>query len=97
MVRSIQEEFPGVSDDEVIQIALKYGLIILTFDGDYGEMIFKYAKSNAPSVIFFRDKKSDPEFAGKMLVNVITKTSISLKNAFTVIETNSIRQRFYTK
>ena len=43
-VKSIQEDFPGISDEEVIEIASKSNLIILTFDSDYGEIIFKYIK-----------------------------------------------------
>ena len=35
-VKSIQEEFQGISDDIVINIATELDLIILTFDSDYG-------------------------------------------------------------
>lgn len=41
-IKSIQEYSPGITDEEVIQIALELDLIILTFDRDYGELIFKY-------------------------------------------------------
>jgi len=96
-VRSIQEEYPGISDEEVMGIALEFDLIILTFDSDYGELIFKYAKETPPSVIYFRDKKNVPEFAGNILIDIMNKSNIALEKAFTVIEANSIRQRFYKK
>lgn len=38
-VKSIQEEFPGVPDKEVMDLANELNLIILTFDSDYGEII----------------------------------------------------------
>ncbi len=44
VVKSIQEDFPGISDPEVMKITTRENLIILTFDSDYGELIFKYAK-----------------------------------------------------
>jgi predicted nuclease of predicted toxin-antitoxin system len=64
VVKSIQEETPGISDEEVIEIALKLNLIILTYDSDYGELIFKYSKDNPLPVVFFREKGIVPEFSG---------------------------------
>lgn len=37
-VKSIQEEFPEISDESVMNIATEMNLIILTFDSDYGEL-----------------------------------------------------------
>ena len=96
-VKSIQDDFQGMADEGVIQLALEKNLIILTFDKDYGELIFRYAKNNLPSVVFFRNKGSNPEFAGLSLINLLTKTHIIFSGAFTVIEDRNIRQRFYNK
>jgi len=95
MVKSIQEEYAGISDEEVIEIAVNSKLIMLTFDSDYGELIFKYAKANPPSVVFFREKGQQPEFAARSLLSLLQNTEIKLVGAFTVVEQNSIRQRFY--
>ena len=97
LVKSIQEDYPGIADPEVMQIALELNLIILTFDSDYGELIFKYAKDNPPSVVFFREKGNNPEFAASSLISLIATKSIELAGAFTVIEASNIRQRFYKK
>jgi predicted nuclease of predicted toxin-antitoxin system len=96
-VKSIQEDSPGIADHEVIKIATELNLIILTFDRDYGEMIFKYSKDNPPAVVFFREKGNVPEFAALSLINLLTNSDIKLSNTFTVIEANNIRQRFYKK
>ncbi|KAA5537276.1 hypothetical protein F0919_06285 [Taibaiella lutea] len=96
-VKSIQEDSPGISDSEVIKIASELNLIILTFDSDYGELIFKYAKETPPAVIFFREKGYDPEFAGAALLSLLKSKSLIFSNAFTVIESNNVRQRFYKK
>ena len=96
-VKSIQEDFPGISDEEVIEIAFKSNLIILTFDSDYGEIIFKYSKENPPSVVFFREKGIAPEFAALSLIKLLANVDIILTGAFTVIEEKNIRQRFYKK
>lgn len=96
-VKSIQEDNPGISDEEVMNIALTLNLIILTFDSDYGELIFRYSKDNPPSVVFFREKGNAPEFAALSLISLLSNAEIILTNAFTVIESNNLRQRFYKK
>ena len=40
-VRAISESDYGISDPEVIKIAVEQELVILTFDRDYGEIIFR--------------------------------------------------------
>ena len=97
IITSIQEDYAGIADPEVMQIASDLDLIILTFDGDYGELIFKYAKDNPPAVVFFREKGNNPEFAASSLISVLANPGIVLSGAFTVIEANNIRQRFYKK
>lgn len=96
-VKSIQEDSPGIADEEVIKIALDNNLIILTFDRDYGEIIFKYSINNPPAVIFFREKGAVPEFAALYLLNLLANTDITLFATFTVIEEKNIRQRFYNR
>jgi predicted nuclease of predicted toxin-antitoxin system len=96
-IKSVQEDSPGITDEEVIKIAQEQELIILTFDRDYGELIFKYSKENPPSVVFFREKGNTPDFAAFTLFNLLVETNISLNGAFTVVEDKSVRQRFYKK
>ncbi len=94
-VRSIQETNQGVSDEEVIRIARDEQLIILTFDRDYGELIFRYALEKPPAVVYFRYKRTDPQFVGQQLHDLLKESKMEIDNAFTVIDQNSIRQRFY--
>jgi predicted nuclease of predicted toxin-antitoxin system len=96
-VRSIQEEFPGISDEEVIKIASESNLIILTFDRDYGELIFKYSYASPPAVVYFREKGQKPEFAAIVLLKLLLVGEISITDTFTVLEDKSIRQRVYKK
>ena len=77
-VKNIQENNQGISDKEVIKIALDLHLIILTFDQDYGELIFRHSMDNPPTVIFFREKGTIPQFAGLSLVSILKNSNISL-------------------
>ncbi|MBI3501899.1 MAG: DUF5615 family PIN-like protein [Bacteroidetes bacterium] len=92
---SISELSNGISDEQVIQKAIKENLIILTFDKDYGELIFKFGITNPPAVVFFRYKGNNPLFAGKILCDLTVKAGLKLEKNFTVIEENDIRQRQY--
>jgi predicted nuclease of predicted toxin-antitoxin system len=90
-VLSIQEEMPGIADAEVIKLASVQKLIILTFDRDYGELIFRHAVKEPPAVIFFRDKGSDPSDSGQRLVELLKSGYYTFEGAFTVIESSAIR------
>ena len=94
-VHSIVEENRGLDDISVIGLAREHGLVILTFDRDYGEIICRGPMDNPPSVVFFRTKGQQPQDAGKMLLNLIKKGQLRLLGAFTVITDIGIRQRIY--
>lgn len=94
-IKSIAEDMFGIADSEVIVLAQQENRIILTFDSDYGEIIYRYGIKNPPAVIYFRDKGQHPLLAGQMLQYLVKEKDIILENAFTVIETNNIRQRQY--
>lgn len=96
-VLSIQENSPGVSDETVLKQAISQNLIILTFDRDYGELIFRYVQENPPAVVYFRDKGTDPLFAGRIIARLLTEGNAIFQESFTVIEEKNIRQRFYKK
>lgn len=95
LVMSIQENCPGISDRNVIELALQNNLVILTFDRDYGEIIFRHGGAKKPGVIYFRDKGSDPEAAGRLLLKLLLSYQMKFENAFTVAEQTNVRQRFY--
>jgi predicted nuclease of predicted toxin-antitoxin system len=96
-ITSFQEVAPGILDEDVINRALALNLIILTFDSDYGELIFKYAIENPPAFVFFREKGNTPAFAAHALLHLLENTPITFSGAFTVIEGKSVRQRLYKK
>jgi len=50
IVSSVSELYPGISDAEVILKSKQDNLIILTFDKDYGEIIFKHGQDTDESI-----------------------------------------------
>ena len=90
---SIGEESSGISDIEVLKRAVSEELIILTFDRDYGELLFKYHLEAPPAIVYFRNKGLDPKDAARFLLDILQKSEIEIQNMFTVISEDGIRQR----
>lgn len=93
-MESILESYPGISDKEVVRIALENELIILTFDRDYGEIVFRYSDDKKPAVIYFKEKIQTPMASAEALIGLI-KEGISFEHRFTVLEHSTLRQKLY--
>lgn len=94
-VRAVGLDFPGITDRDVIQLAIEEERTIITFDRDYGELIFKHGYSPPGGVIYLRFKSFNPEEPGKYLTAILTGSDIDFTQALTVIDEDRIRQRKY--
>ena len=90
-IKHIGVEWPSVLDVNVVEIALSQNRIILTFDSDFGELIFKDGYS-APGVVYFRLVGILPTEPADILLELIA-ANYSFRNYLTVISSNGIRQR----
>ncbi len=86
-------DFQGVSDEEVIRLAQNENRIILTFDRDYGELIFKKGLRPDAGVIYLRWDDYKPDDPGKYLVEVFQSKEYRFDKMLTVIGEKTIRQR----
>lgn len=59
-ISAIGIEKPSIRDEEVLQIAIDEGRTILTFDRDYGELIFKNNLRPEKGIIYFRLSNYSP-------------------------------------
>lgn len=92
-VARVADAMPGSSDRQVIEQAIGSKRILLTFDRDYGELIFHYKARNIPGVVYFRFTPVSPDEAGTILLDILKEQGIALTDKFTVIERDNIRQR----
>jgi predicted nuclease of predicted toxin-antitoxin system len=92
-VISVCEEMPGARDISILERACLENLIILTFDKDYGELIYRYRSFIPGGIVFFRSNPSTPEEPFSILKRMFSDEGISLQNAYTIIGKNRIRQR----
>lgn len=91
-VESIVESSPGISDEQVLNSAEEDGLTILTFDRDYGELLFKYGKQCLAGVVYFRTGIVEPSLPGRIVLSLL-QDGIKFQGFFTVIDSSGIRQR----
>ena len=92
-ITSVAVDNPSVSDVMVMQLAIHENRTILTFDRDYGELVFKHGHRPPAGVVYFRLKHFQPEQPGEMLLELIEKKQLSFDGQFTVFDEAAIRQR----
>ncbi|MEM6877149.1 MAG: DUF5615 family PIN-like protein [Bacteroidota bacterium] len=91
-IRHIGVELSSIRDEEVISIAIAEDRIILTFDRDFGELVFKEGY-RPKGVVYFRWKEFRPLEPGEFIDELIQEKRIELDGNFTVIDPDQIRQR----
>lgn len=92
-VASISEELPGIQDDAVLAHAVQQGRLILTFDRDYGELIFRRGFAPPPGVLYFRFIARNSREPAERLLQLLATPGLTFEGHFTVIEREQIRQR----
>ena len=92
-VVSVQQDSSGVEDAEVLERAVREGRFILTFDRDYGELIYRLGMPSPVGVLYFRYQSNTPYEPAEHLLYLIMEESISFEHMFTVLDRNIVRQR----
>jgi predicted nuclease of predicted toxin-antitoxin system len=89
---SIGMEFPTIRDSEVMDIAIRENRIIITFDRDYGELIFRHNYKPDSGVVYLRLDDYSQEEPG-LIVEKLMNSGLELARTLTVIDRHVIRQR----
>jgi predicted nuclease of predicted toxin-antitoxin system len=53
-VMSIAQTCPGINDREVLDLACRTGRRLLTFDGDFGDLVFFHGVQPPVAILYFR-------------------------------------------
>ena len=89
----IIQETPGSKDVNILKRAHTERLIILIFDRDYGELIYRHKALPPAGVVYFRFAPATPFEPAETLLNVIDKADLSIIGKFTIVGRDRIRQR----
>ncbi|MBA2692238.1 MAG: DUF5615 family PIN-like protein [Rubrobacter sp.] len=93
VVSAIASEEPGISDERVLDRAVVESRVILTFDRDYGQLIFDAGLPPPPGVVYFRFVPAFLEEPAERLLDILEKTTLSILGNFTVVERDRLRKR----
>lgn len=94
-VLSIGEDNPSISDTAIMQIAEKEQRIIVTFDRDYGELIYRYNFKPSKGVIYLRIDTFSPEEPAIHVHYLLNILKVETDRRLTVFNGSSVRQRKY--
>lgn len=92
-VLNLNEEFPSLSDIEIIKLAETEGRIIVTCDSDFGELMFKGEVIFTKGIIYFRLNRFAPNEPAAFILEQIKEFGTKFEGRFTVISRNRIRQK----
>lgn len=91
-VFSIAEEHPGVPDEDVAAICADPGRILLTFDKDFGELVFRRGLPAGSGVVLFRIPPDSPEKAAEVVLALV-QSQPDLAGLYCVVTRDRIRIR----
>ncbi len=88
-ITSIIEESPGLSDEGVLRLSAERETVLITFDKDFGSLVFK-GREKSFGVILLRFPPKSPDFVFDML-KILFKSGIDFERKFTVMRKDKIR------
>lgn len=81
---------PGAADEIVLALARLEGRVLITFDKDFGELVFRRGLAGSPGIILLRPRLRSPEIVGAFVVTVLSQP-IDFPGNFTVAREGSLR------
>jgi predicted nuclease of predicted toxin-antitoxin system len=91
-VAAIAESMPGATDDQVMALARDEGRILLTFDRDYGELVFSRGHAPPPAILYLRQEPFAARRAGELVLELLAQSD-GIMGFFVVVSEQSIRRR----
>lgn len=89
-VFSVYEQARGITDEEVLRIAVENERIVITVDKDFGEMIFREKRPHHGIILLrLKDERSKNKIAAmeRLLANFATR----LRSQFVVVTDTQVR------
>nr|VFJ99570.1 MAG: Predicted nuclease, contains PIN domain, potential toxin-antitoxin system component [Candidatus Kentron sp. LFY] len=91
-VVSMTEQSPGITDEAVMDIAHAEQRIVVTFNRDYGELVFRRQLPLPGGVLYLRFLPVSPLEPAEYLARLIA-AGIKLEGKFTTGDREQVRQR----
>lgn len=92
-VAAVAEDAPGARDSDVLARAEDERRLLVTFDRDFGELVFRRGATGEPGIIYCRFVPHTPTEAGELLVRLAREPGVSFEGQFTVVDRDHVRRR----
>lgn len=92
-VEAVGEISPAAPDGWVLAHARENGQILITFDRDFGELVYRRGASCPPGIIYLRIPAAEPDSAARAVLDLLRIPELVLEGWFTVVDTDKVRQR----
>jgi predicted nuclease of predicted toxin-antitoxin system len=93
-VVAVSETMPSVSDKEVLEYARREQRWIVTFDRDYGDLIFREGLLPPPAILFFRQEPYPPDRPADLVLAMLTEPQ-QAEGCMVVISERNIRRKHF--
>lgn len=91
-VLAVVETHPGLPDEEVLALACSESRWLVTYDRDYGELIYALQHPSPPAVIYLRQEPYPPDRPARIVQDLMADPTRA-EGFFLVVSEQSIRRR----
>ena len=91
-VVAVTEVMPGATDRMVLERARELGRWLVTFDRDYGELVFLHELPPPPGIIFIRQEPIPPAAPAEWLTNLLSDPALE-SGYFITVGSKTIKRR----
>lgn len=85
------EEFAGSSDEKILEISSQNKWVIITFDKDFGELIYKEKSDKPAGIILLRVIPKSPAYTLQVLKWLLLEEKLSFVGNFVVVNKDKVR------
>ncbi len=93
---SIRESAPGVPDEEVLRLAVAQDRILVTFDRDYGELVFRIGQEAPQSIFYLRFDPTSASAVSDVVLALLADPS-AVAGSMVIVSSQGIRRRRFRK
>jgi predicted nuclease of predicted toxin-antitoxin system len=92
-IASITLLAPGMADEDVLALAHRENRILLTFDRDYGMLVYQNRMPAPPAILYLRFRPHSPLEPAAVVAPILNLGLIAIRGSFFVVERDSFRRR----
>lgn len=92
-VVSVAETAPSADDPTVLARARKTDRILLTFDSDFGRLLFVELEPPPAGVVYLRFAQRTPMEAAEIVLQLLANPLVDLPGRYTTVRRDRVRQR----